>query len=128
MDEAKPFKISKHVVWDAYKRVKANKEAAGIDDKSIAALEEDLKNNLYKNWNRMSSGSYFPPPVRVVEIPKKTGGKRILAVPTVADRIAQIVAKMELEPLVEPYFCRDSYGNRPGKSALDAVGVTRKRC
>jgi len=128
MDETKPFKISKHVVWDAYKRVKANKGAAGIDDESIAAFEEDLKNNLYKIWNRMSSGSYFPPPVRVVEIPKKAGGKRILGIPTVADRIAQMVAKMELEPLVEPHFCADSYGYRPGKSALDAVGATRKRC
>ena len=128
MDETKPFKISKHVVWDAYKRVKANKGAAGIDDESIAGFEEDLKNNLYKIWNRMSSGSYFPPPVRVVEIPKKAGGKRILGIPTVADRIAQMVAKMELEPLVEPHFCADSYGYRPGKSALDAVGATRKRC
>ena len=128
MDKTKPFKISKHVVWEAYKRVKANKGAAGIDEESIAAFEEDLKNNLYKIWNRMSSGSYFPPAVKVVEIPKKAGGKRILGVPTVADRIAQMVAKMELEPLVEPYFCKDSYGYRPGKSALDAVGVTRERC
>jgi len=128
MDETKPFKISKHVVWEAYKRVKANKGAAGIDGESIAAFEENLKDNLYKIWNRMSSGSYFPPPVKVVEILKKCGGKRILGVPTVADRIAQMVAKMYLEPLVEPHFCEDSYGYRPGKSALDAVAVTRKRC
>jgi RNA-directed DNA polymerase len=93
MGEAKPFEISKHVVWEAYKRVKANKGAAGIDDESISAFEERLKDNLYKIWNRMSSGSYFPPPVKVVEIPKKSGGTRILGVPTVADRIAQMVAK-----------------------------------
>lgn len=128
MDETKSFKISKHVVWEAYKRVKANKGAAGIDDESIAAFEGNLKNNLYKIWNRMSSGSYFPPPVKVVEIPKKSGGKRILGVPTVADRIAQMVAKMYLEPFVEPHFCQDSYGYRPGKSALDAVAATRQRC
>jgi RNA-directed DNA polymerase len=128
MEKAKPFEISKHVVWEAYKRVKANKGAAGVDDESISALEENLKDNLYKVWNRMSSGSYFPPPVKVVEIPKKDGGKRILGVPTVADRIAQMVAKMYLEPKVEPYFLTDSYGYRPGKSALDAVTVTRERC
>ncbi len=128
MDKAKPFEISKHVVWEAYKRVKANKGAAGIDDESIAAFEENLKDNLYKIWNRMSSGSYFPPPVKVVEIPKKSGGKRILGIPTVADRIAQMVAKMYFEPLVEPFFHEDSYGYRPGKSAIDAVAVTRQRC
>ena len=128
MEETKPFEISKHVVWEAYKRVKANKGASGIDDESIADFESDLKNNLYKIWNRMSSGSYFPPPVKAVEIPKKAGGKRILGVPTVADRIAQMVAKIYLEPLVEPHFCKDSYGYRPGKSALDAVAATRERC
>lgn len=128
MGEAKPFEISKHAVWDAYVRVKANKGAAGIDDESIAAFEEDLKNNLYKIWNRMSSGSYFPPPVKVVEIPKKNGGIRILGIPTVADRIAQMVAKIYFEPKVEPYFLPDSYGYRPGKSAIDAVAVTRQRC
>ncbi len=128
MTKAKPYAISKRVVWDAYKRVKANHGAAGVDKQSLGDFEEDLKNNLYKIWNRMSSGSYFPPPVRVVEIPKGGGGIRPLGVPTVADRVAQMVAKMYLEPLVEPHFHPDSYGYRPGKSALDAVGVTRKRC
>ena len=128
MDETKPFEISKHVVWEAYKRVKANKGAAGIDEESIADFEGNLKDNLYKIWNRMSSGTYFPPPVKAVEIPKKNGGKRILGIPTVADRIAQMVAKMYLEPRVEPCFHRDSYGYRPGKSAIDAVAITRQRC
>jgi len=128
MDKTKSYEISKHAVWEAYKHVKANKGASGIDDVSLTVFEENLKNNLYKIWNRMSSGSYFPPPVKVVEIPKKNGGKRILGVPTVADRIAQMVAKMYFEPLVEPYFHPDSYGYRPGKSAIDAVAVTRERC
>ncbi len=128
MDKAKPYDISKHVVLEAYKRVKANKGAAGIDDESITAFEENLKDNLYKIWNRMSSGSYFPPPVKAVEIPKKSGGKRILGVPTVSDRIAQMVAKMYLEPMVEPHFHPDSYGYRPRKSAIEAVAVTRQRC
>jgi len=128
LEKAKPFEISKHVVWEAYKRVKANKGAAGIDEESIAGFEENLKDNLYRIWNRMSSGSYFPPPVKAVEIPKKSGGKRILGVPTVADRIAQMVAKMYFEPMVEPYFQADSYGYRPGKSAMDAVAATRERC
>lgn len=128
MDKTKSFDISKHVVWEAYKRVKANKGAAGIDEESIAKFEENLKDNLYKIWNRMSSGTYFPPPVKAVEIPKKSGGVRILGIPTVADRIAQMVAKMYFEPEVEPYFLADSYGYRPKKSALDAVAVTRQRC
>jgi len=128
VDKTKPFEISKHVVWEAYKRVKANKGAAGIDEESITAFEENLKGNLYKIWNRMSSGSYFPPPVKVVEIPKKNGGMWTLGVPTVADRIAQMVAKMYFEPVVEPVFLPDSYGYRPGKSAIEAVAVTRKRC
>jgi RNA-directed DNA polymerase len=128
MDKTKPFEISKHAVWEAYKRVKANKGAAGVDDVSLAGFEENLKDNLYKIWNRMSSGSYFPPAVKVVEIPKKTGGKRILGIPTVSDRVAQMVAKLYFEPEVEPYFLPDSYGYRPGKSAIDAVEVTRRRC
>ena len=128
MEKAKPFEISKRVVWEAYKRVRANKGAAGIDEETIAALEEKLKDNLYKIWNRMSSGSYYPPPVKAVEIPKKSGGERILGVPTVADWVAQMVAKMYFEPKVEPYFHPDSYGYRPGKSASDAVAVTRERC
>jgi RNA-directed DNA polymerase len=128
MDKAKSFDISKHVVWEAYKRVKEKKGAAGIDEESMAKFEENLKDNLYRIWNRMSSGTYFPPPVKAVEIPKKSGGVRILGIPTVADRIAQMVAKMYFEPEVEPYFLADSYGYRPKKSALDAVGVTRQRC
>ncbi len=128
MNEAKPFCISKKEVWEAYKRVKANKGAAGVDEQSIEDFEKKLKKNLYKIWNRMSSGSYFPPPVRTVKIPKKNGGERKLGIPTVADRIAQQVVKARLEPEVEPLFHADSYGYRPGKSALDAVGQARKRC
>jgi group II intron reverse transcriptase/maturase len=126
--KAKSYTISKQLVWDAYKRVKANRGAAGVDGQSLKTFEKDLKNNLYKVWNRMCSGSYFPPPVRVVEIPKGGGGTRPLGIPTVADRVAQMVAKRCLEPLVEPHFHPDSYGYRPGKSALDAVGATRQRC
>ena len=129
MTKAKPYAIPKQIVWDAYKKVKANRGAAGVDGQSLAAFEKDLKNNLYKLWNRMSSGSYFPPPVRLVEIPKGTTGQtRPLGIPTVSDRIAQMVVKLMLEPDVEPHFHEDSYGYRPGKSALDAVGVTRQRC
>jgi RNA-directed DNA polymerase len=128
MADVKPYTISKQVVWEAYLRVKANKGAAGVDGQSIEAFESDLKNNLYKIWNRMSSGSYFPPPVRLVEIPKATGGLRPLGIPTVADRVAQMVVKRHLEPIVEPCFHDDSYGYRPGKSALDAVATARQRC
>jgi len=128
VSEAKPYNIPKQLVWEAYQRVKANRGAAGVDGESLATFEEDLRGNLYKIWNRMSSGSYFPPPVRLVEIPKGNGGVRPLGIPTVADRVAQTVVKMVLEPMVEPMFHRDSYGYRPGRSALDAVGMTRKRC
>jgi group II intron reverse transcriptase/maturase len=124
----KPFKIDKRLVYEAYKAVKSNAGAAGVDGKTIEQFEADLRNNLYKLWNRMSSGSYFPPPVRAVSIPKKTGGQRILGVPTVADRVAQMVVKQLIEPDLEPIFLADSYGYRPRKSALDAVGVTRQRC
>jgi RNA-directed DNA polymerase len=128
LSKAKPFSICKRVVFNAYKRVKANQGAAGVDGESISDFEQDLKNNLYKIWNRMSSGSYFPPAVRLVEIAKKSGGQRKLGVPTVSDRIAQMVAKMYFEPEVDQYFHPDSYGYRPGKSAIEAVGVARKRC
>jgi group II intron reverse transcriptase/maturase len=128
MSEAKPYAIPKQLVWDAYQRVKANRGAAGVDGESLAAFETNLKNNLYKVWNRMSSGSYMPPPVRLVEIEKESGGTRPLGIPTVADRVAQTVVKMVFEPLVDPQFHPDSYGYRPGKSALDAVGMARKRC
>ena len=126
--KAKPYSISKQVVWEAYKQVKRNRGSAGVDGESLEEFEKDLKGNLYKIWNRMSSGSYLPSPVRLVEIPKKDGGKRPLGIPTVSDRIAQMVAKMYLEPLVEPKFHPDSYGYRPGKSALDAVAACRQRC
>ena len=128
MDKTKSFEISKQVVWKAYQRVKANKGAAGIDKESIMDFEQNLKNNLYKLWNRMSSGSYLPPPVKAVEIPKKNGGLRVLGIPTVADRIAQMTVKMYFEPTVEPFFYPDSYGYRPGKSALEAIRITRRRC
>jgi RNA-directed DNA polymerase len=124
----KPFSISKQAVWEAWLRVKANRGAAGVDGETIEDFECRLKNNLYRIWNRMSSGSYFPPPVRTVMIPKASGGERPLGIPTVGDRVAQTVAKLYLEPLVEPHFHPDSYGYRPGKSALEAVGVARKRC
>ena len=126
--KSKSFEISKWAVWEAYRRVKANKGAAGVDEQSIEEFERDLKGNLYKLWNRLSSGSYFPPPVRAVEIPKRDGSSRMLGVPTVADRIAQTVVAGYLEPGVEPIFHPDSYGYRPGRSALDAVGVCRERC
>ena len=128
MSKAKPFCISKQVVWKAYKRVKANKGAEGVDEESLADFEKDLKNNLYKIWNRMSSGSYFPPPVRAVDIAKRDGGQRRLGIPTVADRIAQMVAKMYFEPEVEPYFHADSYAYRLKRSAIQAVEVARQRC
>jgi group II intron reverse transcriptase/maturase len=127
--EGKPFDISKQEVWEAYERVKANKGAPGVDGCSIEDFEKDLKNNLYKIWNRMSSGSYFPLAVRAVEIPKSQGGgTRILGVPTVADRVAQTVVARRLEAKVEPIFHSDSYGYRPGRSALHAVEACRQRC
>ncbi len=128
MSEAKPFSISKQEVWEAYQKVKANHGAAGVDGQSIAEFETRVKDNLYRLWNRMSSGSYFPPPVRTVTIPKANGGERKLGIPTVSDRIAQMVVKSRLEPVVDPLFHPDSYGYRPGKSALEAVGQTRQRC
>ena len=128
MNKAKSFEISKMLVYQAYEHVKANKGSAGIDDISLEQFDINLKKNLYKIWNRMSSGTYFPPAVKAVEIPKKDGGIRILGIPTVADRIAQMVVKLKFENKVEKYFLPDSYGYRPGKSAHDAIEVTRKRC
>jgi group II intron reverse transcriptase/maturase len=128
LDKTKPFEISKWVVQEAYEKVKANKGSAGIDRQSIKDFDENLKDNLYKLWNRMSSGTYFPPPVKAVKIPKKNKGVRVLGIPTVADRIAQQVAREYLEPQIEPLFHPDSYGYRPDKSAHDAVAATRKRC
>jgi RNA-directed DNA polymerase len=130
LNKAKPFDISKRQVWEAYKRVRANQGAAGVDGQPIAAFEEDLENNLYKLWNRLASGSYFPPPVRRVDIPKRDerDGTRPLGIPTVSDRVAQGVARAYLEPELEKYFHPDSYGYQRGKSAIDAVRVARQRC
>ena len=128
MNEAKPFSISKREVYVAYKQVKENKGAAGVDRQSLEDFGQRMSDNLYKLWNRMSSGSYFPPPVRRVEIPKPDGGTRPLGIPTVADRIAQTVVKNRLEPELEKHFHPDSYAYRPGKSALEAIGVARQRC
>jgi len=123
----KPFVIPKALVWEAFQRVKANGGGAGVDNESIEAFEKSLGGNLYKLWNRMGSGSYFPPPVKAVPIPKKSGGTRMLGVPTLADRVAQTVVKLVLEPVLEPVFDRDSFGYRPGRSALDAVALVRRR-
>ena len=133
MDElkssGKPFDISKAEVWQAWEKVKENRGAPGVDGRSIADFEADLKNQLYKVWNRMSSGSYFPPPVRAVEIPKPHGGgTRMLGVPCVADRVAQTVVARRLEGKVEAIFHPDSYGYRPGRAPQDAVEVCRRRC
>lgn len=128
MKTAKPFEISKEIVLEAYKRVKANKGAAGVDGQTIEEFEENLKDNLYKLWNRLSSGSYFPPAVCIVEIPKSDGKLRKLGIPTVSDRIAQMTAKILLEPKIEPHFHVDSYGYRPNKSAHEALGQARQRC
>jgi RNA-directed DNA polymerase len=125
----KPFDIAKREVWEAYQKVRANKGAPGADGVTLGDFEADLAGNLYRIWNRMSSGSYFPPPVRAVEIPKPHGGgTRLLGVPSVADRIAQTVVAARLEKAAEPVFHPDSYGYRPGRSALDAVAACRKRC
>ena len=128
LNQAKPFCIPKLEVMEAYERVKANKGAAGVDGQSIEEFESNLKDNLYKLWNRMSSGSYFPPPVMRVEIPKGDGRMRPLGIPTVSDRIAQQIVKQQLEPELEKHFHPDSYGYRPEKSALDAVGKARENC
>lgn len=125
---AKSFNISKQMVWNAYLKIKANKGSAGVDRQTIKDFDRDLKNNLYKIWNRLSSGSYFPPAVRRVYIPKENGKTRPLGIPTISDRIAQMVVKNYLEPIVEPHFHDDSYGYRPGKSALDAIKTARQRC
>jgi RNA-directed DNA polymerase len=128
MTSTKPYDIAKRTIWEAYQRVKANRGAAGIDGETIAMFERDLSRNLYKLWNRMSSGSYFPPPVKQVEIPKATGGIRKLGVPTVADRVGQTAVKLLIEPILDPLFHADSYGYRPGRSAKQAVAITRQRC
>jgi RNA-directed DNA polymerase len=126
--KVKPFDIPKREVWEAFKRVKANQGAAGVDGQSIQEFEARLGDNLYKLWNRLSSGSYMPPPVRRVDIPKATSGTRPLGIPTVADRIGQEVVRRYLEPLLEPIFHADSYGYRPWRSAIDAIRTARQRC
>jgi RNA-directed DNA polymerase len=128
MYKSKPFEIPKKQVLEAFKLVKANRGSGGVDGQSIEDFETNFKDNQYKVWNRMSSGSYFPETVKGVEIPKKTGGTRLLGIPTVTDRIAQMVVRLELEPKLEPIFMEDSYGYRPNKSAIDAVRVVRNRC
>jgi RNA-directed DNA polymerase len=128
VEVAKPFNIPKKLVWAAWLRVKASGGGPGVDGQSIEAFEVDLKNNLYRIWNRMSSGSYFPPAVKLVTIPKSDGRERRLGVPTVADRVAQNVVKLILDPIVEPEFHKDSYGYRQGRSAHDAVARARERC
>src|ERR1039457_6457590 len=128
MTSTKPCAIAKRAIWEAYQQVRANRGAAGIDEETIAMFDENLSRNLYKLWNRMSSGSYLPPPVKQVEIPKAKGGTRKLGIPTVTDRIAQTVVKRIIEPTLDPIFHPDSYGYRPGRSAKQAIAVTRKRC
>lgn len=128
MDKTKPFGVSKQAVWQAYRKVKANKGAAGVDEQSLAQFDQRRDDNLFKLWNRLASGSYFPPPVKLVEIPKRDGGMRPLGIPTVADRIAQTVVAAELERVVETIFDPDSYGYRPGRSAHDALAACRQRC
>lgn len=126
--QGKSYDVHKRRVWDAWLKVRENGGAAGPDGVTIEQFEANLSRNLYKLWNRMSSGSYFPGPIRAVEIPKGKGGTRVLGIPNVVDRIAQTVVVMVLEPAVEPVFHEDSYGYRPGRSALDAVAVCRQRC
>jgi len=128
LEQTKPFNISKQSVWEAYKKVKANKGSAGVDGQSIEDFELNLKDNLYKIWNRLSSGSYMPPAILRVEIPKSDGKIRPLGIPTVADRIAQMVIKQQLEPSLEKVFHKDSYGYRPNKSAIEAIRQARTRC
>lgn len=128
MIETKSFNISKALVLEAYRKVNANGGAAGIDGQSLKDFDRNQKDNLYKIWNRMASGCYFPPPVKAVEIPKGDGGKRVLGIPTVSDRIAQMVVKLYIEPSIDLCFHENSYGYRPGKSAEQALAVTRERC
>lgn len=128
MNKTKSFNITKDMVFMAYKAVKANRGGAGVDNVSIEVFELHLKDNLYKLWNRLASGTYFPPAVKAVEIPKMSGGTRTLGIPTIADRVAQTVVKKSFEEKVEPFFVEDSYGYRPNRSAHMAIEVTRRRC
>ena len=124
----KPFTIDKHVIMNAWKRVKENKGSAGIDNISTEDYESNLGKNLYKLWNRMSSGSYFPKAVKLVDIPKPSGGTRPLGIPTVGGRIAQMSVVLLIESRLEAIFHMDSYGYRPNRSAHDAIGKARERC
>lgn len=128
MSETKPFSICKQWVYAAYLKVQSNRGSGGVDGISLKEFDKDYKNHLYKLWNQMSSGSYLPPPVKLLEIPKKGGGLRPLGIPTIADRIGQTVVKELLEPVLEPLFHEDSYGYRKGKSAIDAVAKAKERC
>jgi RNA-directed DNA polymerase len=128
MEKTKSFEIPKRVMMEAYRRVQRNGGAAGVDGQTIESFDRNVKDNLYKLWNRMSSGSYFPQAVRRVDIPKKSGGTRPLGIPTVSDRIAQMTARLVFEPMLEPCFHPDSYGYRPKKSAHQALGAARTRC
>ena len=128
MKGTKSYEISKYAVMEAWDRVKRNKGSHGADGESLVEFEAKLKDNLYRVWNRLSSGSYYPPPVREVSIPKKDGGIRKLGIPAVSDRVAKMVAKLYLEPQLEPLFHPDSYGYRPGRSAKDALRTARARC
>jgi RNA-directed DNA polymerase len=129
MTSTKPYVIAKRAVWEAYQQVRANRGAAGIDDETIVMFEQNLSKNLYKLWNRMSSGSYFPPPVKQVKIPKAKGGTRKLGIPTVSDRIAQTVVKRIIEPMLDPIFIRipmdigrDGRRSRPLQSPESGAG------
>ncbi len=125
---AKPFEIPKQIIWEAWKRVAANKGAPGVDKESIDVYRNRLRRNLYTLWNRMSSGSYLPQPVRQVLIPKGDGQSRPLGIPTVNDRVAQMAVKMILEPRLESIFHSSSFGYRPGRNAHQAVSQTRRNC
>ncbi len=128
MQSLKSYSICKHQVYQAYLHIKSNKGSYGVDNQSMAGFEKELKKNLYRIWNRLSSGSYYPPAVREVSIPKGKGRVRKLGIPTISDRIAQMVAKQYLEPILEPHFHADSYGYRPRKSAIEALKQCKKRC
>jgi len=128
MSKAKPFTIERQLVMSAYLRVRANGGSSGVDEMSLEEFDKDYKNHLYKIWNKMSSGSYLPPPVMLVEIPKKDGGIRPLGIPTVADRIAQTVVADLLEKELEGVFHENSFGYRPGKSQIQALEKAKVNC
>lgn len=128
MQEAKPFRIDKRVIFEAFKKIRSNGGSPGIDGIDLPAYEQHLSSNLYRLWNRMSSGSYMPQAVKLVEIPKSDGNKRPLGIPTIEDRIAQMAVVSEIEPLLDPYFHEDSFGYRPHRSAHDAIAKAERRC